>query len=292
VAVYSPRPTNGGRRSKAEIERIENAIYRIVKADHPMTVRQTFYRLVADGIVEKDEGEYKHTVGRLLLRMRRQRTLPYAWIADNTRWMRKPTTFNGVEEALTLTAETYRKAVWLDLPVYVEVWCEKDALAGVMLEETDPYDVPLMVARGFSSETYLYGAAEQIRDAKRPAYIYHFGDHDPSGIKAARDIERKLRGFAPGCEIHFERVAVTEQQIVDMNLPTRPTKREGNNHAKGFIGDSVDLDAMPPAELRRVTRDCIERHIPTGYMHTLLAAEASEREIFTRIKVIADAMTS
>jgi hypothetical protein len=286
MAVCSPRPINGERRSKAEIEHIEAAIYRIVQADYPMTVRQTFYRLVAAGIVEKDEGEYKHTVGRLLLRMRRQGELPYHWIADNTRWMRKPRTFNSVEEALVHTAETFRRAVWRDLPVYVELWCEKDALAGVMLEETDPYDVPLMVARGFSSETYLYCAAEQIRNAERPAFIYHFGDHDPSGIKAARDIERKLRGFAPGCEIHFERVAVTEHQIADMNLPTRPTKREGNNHAKGFVGSSVDLDAMPPAELRRLTRDCIDQHIPPGYMETLLVAEASERKIFTRISQI------
>jgi hypothetical protein len=30
------------------------------------------------------------------------------------------------------------------MPVYVEVWCEKDALAGVLLEETEVYDVPLM----------------------------------------------------------------------------------------------------------------------------------------------------
>ena len=37
------------------------------------------------------------------------------------------------------------------MPVYVEVWCEKDALAGVLMEETEVYDVPLMVAKGYSS---------------------------------------------------------------------------------------------------------------------------------------------
>jgi hypothetical protein len=163
------------------------------------------------------------------------------------------------------------------------VWCEKDALAGLLADETDPYDVPLMVARGFSSETYLYNAAEQIRAAKRPAYVYHFGDHDPSGVAATHDIEKKLRVFAPGCEINFERIAVTEQQIVDMKLPTRPTKREGNSHARGFVGDSVDLDAMPPAELRALVRECIERHVPPGYMDSLKVAEKSEREIVTRL---------
>jgi hypothetical protein len=282
--VYTPRLTNGNcRRTKADIEYIKNAIYRAVAADWPMTVRQTFYLLVAAAIVDKTEQEYKGTVMRLLLEMRREGEIPYGWIADNTRWMRKPRTFDSVEEALADTATAYRRAVWRDLPVYVEVWCEKDALAGVAYEETEPYDVPLMIARGFSSETYLHNAAEQIIAAKRPAFIYHFGDHDPSGVKAAQDIERRLRGFAPGAEIHFERVAVTEQQIVDMGLPTRPTKTKGNPHAHGWTGDSVDLDAMPPAELRRLVRECIERHIPAGHIEALETAEQSEREIFTRI---------
>ena len=46
------------------------------------------------------------------------------------------------------------------MPVYVEVWCEKDALAGVLLEETEPYDVPLMVAKGYSSISFLHSAAD------------------------------------------------------------------------------------------------------------------------------------
>lgn len=163
------------------------------------------------------------------------------------------------------------------------MWCEKDALAGVLLEETVPYDVPLMVARGFASESYLFNAAQTIAEAERPTHIYYFGDHDPSGHKIEEDIEKRLRGFALGAEIHFERIAVTEDQIAEMNLPTRPTKRKGNTHAKGFQGDSVDLDAISPLDLRRLVRDCIERHIPPGYMDSLRAAEQSERELFSRI---------
>ena len=248
-----------------------------------MTVRQCFYRLVASGAVDKTETEYKRTICRLLTEMRREGELPYSWIADNTRWIRKPRTFDSVEDALTATAQAYRRAVWRDLPVNIEVWCEKDALAGVLVDETAPYDVPLMVARGFSSESYLFNVAEEIVAAKRPTWIYYFGDHDPSGHKIEEDIEKRLRGFATGCEIHFERIAVTEEQIVEMHLPTRPTKRDGNPHAKGFDGDSVDLDAIPPLDLRRLARECIERHIPDGYMQALEVAEKSEREILMRI---------
>ena len=48
-----------------------------------------------------------------------------------------------------------------------------------------------------------------ISHLDKPAFIYHFGDFDPSGVNAAETIERDLRELAPGVEIHFERVAVT-----------------------------------------------------------------------------------
>ena len=105
------------------------------------------------------------------------------------------------------------------MPVYVEIWCEKDALAGVLLEETKVYDVPLMVARGYSSLSFLHNAAMAIKERGKPAYIYHFGDLDASGVDAARDIEAKLRRYAPDAEIHFERPAVTREQVEEWSLP-------------------------------------------------------------------------
>src|SRR5260370_1104492 len=111
--------------------------------------------MTTQGIVAKTEKEYKQTVGRLLLQMRIAGEIPFDWIADNTRWMRKLRTFSSMEEALRQTAWTYRPALWDEQAVYVEVWTEKDALAGVLMEETREGDVPLMVSRGFSSSTYL-----------------------------------------------------------------------------------------------------------------------------------------
>jgi hypothetical protein len=104
---YGASTTKCTRRTKADIDAIKDAIYRIVEADQPMTVRQTFYRLVATGIVDKSEGEYQRTVIRLLVRMRRDGDVPYSWIADNTRWMRKPQTFNSLQDGLADCAASY-----------------------------------------------------------------------------------------------------------------------------------------------------------------------------------------
>src|SRR5262249_41669291 len=116
-----------------------------------------------------------------------------------------PSSFTGIEACLEACAGSYRRDLWATMPVYVEVWVEKDALAGVLLEETKVYDVPLMVAKGYSSITFLHTAAKAIEARGKPAYIYHFGDLDPSGVDAARDIETKLHRYAPGAEIHSER---------------------------------------------------------------------------------------
>ncbi len=213
------------RRTERQIEDIRAAMYWLLEDDNPMTVRQVFYRLVSMGAVAKTEAEYKGTVCRLLAEMRLAGQLPYGWIADSTRWVRKPTTYSSLEQALRRTARDYRRAVWDSLPVQVEVWSEKDALAGVLVEETDKWDVPLYVTRGYPSLTYLYEAADYITSVRKPAYIYYLGDHDPSGLDIARSTERRLKEFAPDATIHFERPAVTQEQIVSLQLLTRPTKK-------------------------------------------------------------------
>jgi hypothetical protein len=191
--VYGPGAIKRFRRTKAAIGDVRSAIFDVLDEANPQTVRQVFYALTVRGVIKKVEGEYKRTVIRLLTEMREAGDIPFDWIADNTRWMRKPTTYTGLDACLKSTSNFYRRDLWAAMPVYVEVWCEKDALAGVLLEETRPYDVPLMVARGYSSISFLHSAAKMIEAIDKPAHIYHFGDLDPSGVDAARD----YRGQAP-----------------------------------------------------------------------------------------------
>jgi len=281
TGVYRPGSIKRTRRTRPQVEVIRGHIENLLSADNPQTVRQVFYRLTVLGVIAKTEGEYHQTVIRLLTEMREAGRIPFSWIADNTRWMRKPTTFTSPGEFLHAGANGYRRDLWASNPVYVEIWCEKDALAGVLVEETEPYDVPLMVARGYSSISFLHSSAKQIAAKGKPAYIYHFGDLDPSGTDAARDIEAKLRRYAPGADIHFERVAVTRQQADDWNLPTRPTKQT-DPRAKKFEGTSVELDAIPAHQLRDLVRECIERHVNKHDIEMLRAVEESDRLLITR----------
>jgi hypothetical protein len=218
-----------------------------------MTVRQVFYQASVRNIVEKSETGYTK-VQTDLVKLRRSGELPYDWLADNTRWQRKPSTFDTVEDALKETARLYRKSLWTDADAYVEVWLEKDALSGVIYPVTSLYDVPLMVARGYASLSFLHTAAEYISNLDVPTFIYHFGDFDPSGVNAGEKIEQTLREMAPDADISFERVAVTRKQITRWNLPTRPTKKS-DTRSKNFGDVSVELDAIVPQQLRDLVRE-------------------------------------
>jgi hypothetical protein len=151
-AAYQTSHIKSRRRTKAEMAEIRAGIYQIVEADQPMTVRQVFYRAEVAGLVEKTEAEYTSTVARLLLEMRRAGELPYDWISDNTRWMRKPKTYTGLADFIDTHQRAYRRSLWSEADTYVEIWLEKEALAGVVIDVTSEYDVPLMVSRGFASE--------------------------------------------------------------------------------------------------------------------------------------------
>ena len=147
---------------------------------------------------------------------------------------------------------------------------------------TSLYDVPLMVARGYASLSFLYNAAEYIIKLERPTYIGHLGDYDPSGVNAGQKIEETLRELAPDAQIHFERLAVNPSQIYSWNLPTRPTKKS-DSRAKGFGDISVELDAIEPNQLRGIVRESIERHLPPDQFSVLKVAEESERTIIRQV---------
>jgi hypothetical protein len=246
-----------------------------------MTVRQVYYLATVRGLVDKTDTGYRDVLNNLI-RMRRADALPYAWLVDNTRRMLKPYTVASIIDALDDTVKAYRKALWTDADDYVEIWIEKDALSGVVYPVTHRYDVPLMPARGYASRSFLYSASEEIARQDRPTFIYHFGDHDPSGVNAGEKIEETLQEMAPDSEIVFERLAVQPWQIEQWNLPTRPTK-PSDTRSRGFGSISVELDAIDPERLRLLVRQAIEKHLPRRQFEILKAAEQSERNIIRQL---------
>ena len=164
-----------------------------------MTVRQVFYQLVARGVIEKSEAAYHGVVIRLMTEMRLDGRLPFSSVVDESRRVRVTRKFDSIEQALDHTAKFYRRSALAQSSDYLEIWCEKDALAGVLWDVTSDYDVPLMISRGMPSLTFLHASAEATQraaDQGKRTFIYQFGDHDPSGVLIPKTIKRRSNAIA------------------------------------------------------------------------------------------------
>jgi hypothetical protein len=132
--VYAASAVKARRRgSRTEMKQRAEFFIRYAREHGPVTVRGLYYQAEVHGIpgIGKDQPGYQK-VQRQVLALRRQGRLAYSDIADATRWMRKSRTHDSVEDALRETARLYRKALWRDADKVVEIWAEKDALAGVI----------------------------------------------------------------------------------------------------------------------------------------------------------------
>jgi len=282
MTVYAASPTKGARATRAEMERRAEFLIAYAAEHGPVSVRQLYYAAGVHNIpgIAKDDASYDK-VQRQVLQLRRAGRLPYSAIADATRWMRKPRTYDSIVDALQQTAEFYRRNIWADLDEHVEIWVEKDALAGVIYPVTAEYGVPLMVSRGFSSETFAFEAAQSYAEDGRPVHVYHLGDFDRSGMAAADDLQRKLTRFAgdAGVAVHFIRLGVTLGQIRSWSLPTREPKRLSAADRSWPHDIACELDAIEPDMLRGLVRDAIRAHMPDEQLRVAQVAEQSEREL-------------
>jgi hypothetical protein len=246
-----------------------------------MTVRGLFYVLATEGVVGKDEGGYRK-VQRQALLLRRENILPWRFVADATRWRREPETFDSVEDALVQVARTYRRNLWRSQGTRIEVWLEKDALGSLISPVAYRWGVSLMVSRGQSSDTYVVEAAREAArawcEAGMNTVVYALFDADSFGRNAAAKIEEKLAKHAPDVPISFELLAVTDEQIVAWNLPTRPGKR---GEAQAVELDAVQVVA--PGTLEQLVEDAILRDIDLDAWTKEQLVEESEREILERM---------
>jgi hypothetical protein len=242
---------------------------------------------VVAGLVPKDEARGYKLVQRRLVALRETEQIPYGWITDNVRTVRGHARYQGPEDYAKVAAEFYRRDYWAESPVSVEVWLEKDALAGVLVPTVvEECGLDLHVTRGYASVSYLQSAADFIKRDGRPTFVYLLTDFDPSGLGIADTVTVELMNRSYPTEVHVERLAVDREQIDEYQLPTRPTKTT-DSRARKFMQyhgtGSVELDAIPPATLRGLVRDSIERHMDPSQLRTLQLAERQERDLLREV---------
>jgi hypothetical protein len=273
------------RLTKAEQAELDAALIAITEELNPITVRGVFYQTTVriPLLVPKDQKGYG-LVQRRLVKLREWGKVPYGHITDGTRWRHGRTRYEGLKDFQAHAASLYRRDYWAQADVHVEVWIEKDALAGVIFPTVvDEWGLDLMVNKGFASRTYLFEAGEYLAALDKPTHIYILSDFDSSGKCAARKVEVWLRRFAPRVELHVHDLAVTKPQIVGWDLPSRPMKTGKGTHggakfAKEHGDRAVELDAIRPDRLRQLVSDAIEGHADVRQIEQLKDIEYQEKK--------------
>ena len=273
------------RRTQEEMDTLRGAIYAVAQVDRPVSIRHIFYRMVTQDLVEKSDLAYQR-VQKISVDMRRARALPYGWIEDSSRRAYWNTGYAGVGSFAEAAASIYRRDYWDSTDTLVEVWCESRSLAGVLGQVCREYVVPLFPAGGFSSLTFLHEAAKHIQESGRSnAVILYVGDYDQAGVLIDRSIEKDLRGFLedwPG-ELSFERLAVNEDQIDRMGLPTRPPKASDKRSPE--VTRAVEAEAIPAPAMRGLATAALQGLIPERVLTVEKLVEEQEKlGILERLK--------
>lgn len=251
---------------------------------YDLTLRQLYYQFVAldlfpdewfvklpgGQLTKNHERNYKK-LGGILNDARLAGAVDWSAIVDRTRSLTEWQHETSVADALERMRKNYTLDMWHNQPIRVEVWVEKEALAGVFHRICGQYDVPYFACRGYTSASSAYGAYQRVcaRVPHQKTLILHFGDHDPSGIDMTRDIEDRLHTMTSSEEygdsdfydcFEVRRLALNHEQVLKFNPPPSPAKitdSRAGKYIEEFGDDSWELDALDPTQLA----DLAEREI-------------------------------
>jgi len=244
----------------------------------PLTLRQVYYRLVAAQIIQNTENEYKG-LSKHLTRARLAGLVDDSRIIDRVRSTLRVQCWPDLSHFLQTVRRAYRREKWTSQDYNLEVWCEKDAVAGVLEPIANEYEIILYPCRGYNSYSALKDAAERIGYIDRPTVVLYMGDFDPSGQDMPRDIRDRLTEDF-GVQLDLYVIALTRDQIEAYDLPPAPAKRS-DSRAAAFMakhGDmAVELDALPPNVLQDLVRDNVEQFFDKSAFEQEAEIEREER---------------
>ena len=247
-----------------------------------LTLRQLYYQLVSQNIIENREREYKN-IGSLVSKGRLAGYLDWDAIEDRIRIPKEPRQWKGPREIVKSAIEQYRLDRWDGQDYHVELWVEKDALAGVLAPIAENRHVTLMVNRGYSSQSAMYEAAQRY-DRKvqlgKKGVILYLGDLDPSGEDMVRDIDDRLNDTF-GVPVTVRKIAITPAQVDEFRPPPNPAKLS-DTRAEAFIKrhgyESYEVDALPPEELNKIVNDYIDSYVDVTMYDEMIGQEEEDKE--------------
>lgn len=252
---YKPKNFHGD--SLERIGQANKIIAEYSAQGYSLTLRQLYYQFVARALIPNTVQEYKR-LGSLINDGRLAGKIDWLAIEDRTRGVESISTWDSPNSIVEACSKQFRFDKWERQPYRIEIWVEKEALAGVFQGVAREMEVPLLSCRGYTSQSEMWRAARRLKmheESGQETRILHFGDHDPSGIDMTRDIQDRLRMFDASTEVR--RLALNMDQIEQYSPPPNPAKETDSrwaDYSREFGDESWELDALEPEVLTDLAR--------------------------------------
>jgi hypothetical protein len=297
--------------------------------ESPLTVRQVFYRLVAEYGYDKTEGAYGSLVN-YIARSRRayqrrildeiedgasaeeardaainaEGLIPFSWIRDEKGQSIPTHHYEGADDFIE-TIQSAAKGMKLDRqsdqPRRVELWCEAAGMVPLLTEIGEPYGIRVSSGGGYDSVTAKHELARRVvrtwGQEGKETVVLHIGDFDPSGEgmfeTLDEDVSEMVWDIANRGAVRFERIALREDQVIEMEIETAPPKPL-DSRSRGFVAmhpEAVEhfgseqitaqLEALKPPELTELVTAAITERINDAAYQAVLEREEEIREDLT-----------
>ncbi len=241
-----------------------------------LTLRQIFYRLVGVNDYAKTEQGYQR-LGEHLNRARRGGLIPFDAIRDDDAKIVTSTGYNNPRDLIRrwqASARHFHLDRQQGQPRRLLIMVEARGMQPQVEAVVSDYGVPVIGSGGFDSLTAKYQLAGNLGRHGGLTEVLHVGDHDPSGehlfLSLADDVAALIRDRELPGMVLFTRLAVTREQIVDLNLPTAPPKATDR---RSFAGDTVQAEAIQPDVLAQIISDAIADRFDEAAYQAVLERE-------------------
>jgi hypothetical protein len=249
-----------GEKTQARID----AAKEILDEIQPATVRAVCYRLFVRGLIKDMSKSSVGGVGKQLVFAREDGIIPWEYIVDETRSVEQVKCWKDLNHHLNDFCQEHVIDPWQDQPERVVIVSEKGTVRGTLQPILTELKVPFLVAHGYSSATAAYDLAGNTQNHTSPTKIIYVGDFDPSGLHMSEvDLPERLERY--GGYFDITRVAITEDDVLHSGLPEFPARDKIRDSRYPWFAQNhgqrcIELDAMPPPQLRDRVREAILAH--------------------------------
>ncbi|PJM98633.1 hypothetical protein CG740_34930 [Streptomyces sp. CB01201] len=243
-----------------------------------VTLRQVMYRLVSERALPHTAPMYRRLSAQLA-KARREGRFPD--LIDTVREVHAPPAWPGVDAfvrempgwfALDRTAEQ-------EHALYVAA--EKDTLRQQLTGWLAPAGIPVLVVRGFGSQSYADVVRDRVTNDPRDGVLLVVGDFDCSGEDIERDWVTRT-----GCWSRTERILLTYDQVHAYKLPATEGKQgdpRWRTFADRYSFDPArpvqwEVEALEPAELQRLVLAAVDPYIDRHVLARQIAREEEQRQ--------------